>query len=77
MTRIRMHISKVKLPFYPPGEVKCRLQNEVSTFMFSKFVHPTCLILSWRHGFAVVKTSYLGFVVFLGRRCDNDTQNWP
>ena len=44
MTRIRMHISKVKLPFYPPGEVKYRLQNEVSTFMFSKFVHPTCLI---------------------------------
>ena len=26
-----MHISKVKLPFYPPCEVKCRLQNRVST----------------------------------------------
>ena len=31
MTRIKMHISKVKLPFYPPCEVKCRLQNGVST----------------------------------------------
>ena len=26
-----MHIFKAKLPFYLPGEVKCRLQNEVST----------------------------------------------
>ena len=31
MARIKMHISKVKLPFYPPCEVKCRLQNGVST----------------------------------------------
>ena len=30
MTRIKMHISKVKLPFYPPCEVKCELQNRVS-----------------------------------------------
>ena len=30
MTKIKIHISKAKLPFYPPGEVKCRLQNEVS-----------------------------------------------
>ena len=29
-TRIKMHIFKAKLPFYPPCEVKCRLQNEVS-----------------------------------------------
>ena len=26
-----MHIFKAKLPFYPPSEVKCRLQNEMST----------------------------------------------
>ena len=26
-----MHIPKAKLPFYPPYEVKCRLQNGVST----------------------------------------------
>ena len=32
MTRIKIHISNVKLPFYPPCEVKCRLQNRVSTF---------------------------------------------
>ena len=31
MTRIKMHIFKVKLPFYPPYEVKCGLQNRVST----------------------------------------------
>ena len=31
MTRIKMHISNVKLPFYPPCEVKYGLQNRVST----------------------------------------------
>ena len=31
MTRIKMYISKVKLPFYLPCEVKCELQNGVST----------------------------------------------
>ena len=31
MTRIKMHISNVKLPFYPPSEVKYGLQNKVST----------------------------------------------
>ena len=30
MARINMHIPKAKLPFYPPCEVKCRLQNGVS-----------------------------------------------
>ena len=33
MARIKMHIPKEKLPFYPPCEVKCRLQNGVSTRM--------------------------------------------
>ena len=31
MTKIKMHIFKAKLPFYPPCKVKCRLQNKVST----------------------------------------------
>ena len=31
MARIKMHIPKEKLPFYPLCEVKCRLQNGVST----------------------------------------------
>ena len=31
MTRIKMHISNVKLPFYPSYEVKYGLQNRVST----------------------------------------------
>ena len=34
MTRMKMHISKEKWPFYPLGEVKCGLQNEVSTHGF-------------------------------------------
>ena len=33
MARIKMHIPKAKLPFYPPYEVKYRLQNGVSTKM--------------------------------------------
>ena len=36
MTRIKVHISNVKLPFYPPCEVKCRLQNRVSTCLNPK-----------------------------------------
>ena len=31
MTRIKMHIFNVKLPFYPSCEVKYGLQNRVST----------------------------------------------
>ena len=31
MTKIKIHIFNVKLSFYPPCEVKCRLQNRVST----------------------------------------------
>ena len=37
MTRIKRHISKVKLPFYPPCEVKCELQNRVSTIVHKFF----------------------------------------
>ena len=38
MARINMHISKVKLPFYPSCEVKCRLLNWVSTFHCLKYI---------------------------------------
>ena len=31
MSRINMHIFKVKLPFYPLYEIKCGLRNRVST----------------------------------------------
>ena len=34
MARIKMHIPKAKLPFYPPCEVKCTLQNGVSIFLY-------------------------------------------
>ena len=37
MTRIKIHISNVKLPFYPLCEVKYRLQNGVLTFVFAHF----------------------------------------
>ena len=48
MARIKMHIPKAKLPFYPPYEVKYRLQNGVSTLgpkcPFFKWVdNPTCM----------------------------------
>ena len=33
MARIKMHIPKAKLPFYPPYEVKYMLQNGVSTII--------------------------------------------
>ena len=38
MTRIKIHISNVKLPFYTPCEVKCGLQNRVSTRKFLGFM---------------------------------------
>ena len=33
MTRIKMHMLKMKLPFYPPYKVKYELQNRVSTIV--------------------------------------------
>ena len=52
MTRIKMHIFKVKLPFYPPSEVKCRLQNEVST-------HPAPHLLQFVHFFLIKNPAYI------------------
>ena len=40
MARIKMLIPKAKLPFYPPYEVKYRLQNGVSTV-----THPSLIPL--------------------------------
>ena len=40
MTRIKIHIFKVKLPFYPPCEIKCGLQNGVSTVLDFYCFHP-------------------------------------
>ena len=40
MTKINMHIFSVKLPFYPLCEVKCGLQNGVSTGVHGRvFIH--------------------------------------
>ena len=39
MTRIKMHISNVKLPFYPQCEVKCELQNGMSTLPATTIAH--------------------------------------
>ena len=46
MTRTKMHISNVKLPFYPPCEVKCGLQNsDVNNFIL--LYTGLVTILSW------------------------------
>ena len=45
MTRIKIHISNVKLPFYPPCEVKCRLQNRVSTVFCSSYNFSGILVI--------------------------------
>ena len=52
MTIIKMHISKVKLPFYPQCEVKCRLQNGVSKGCIGLFsvIFPMCLIVGAMRG---------------------------
>ena len=55
MTRIKIHISKVKLPFYPPCEVKYGLQNGVSTtrlfprsfLVLSPWLEVSQLLLQW------------------------------
>ena len=62
MTRIKMHISKVKLPFYPPCEVKCGLQNGVLTTtriemtlspemksMLVRFLKENLDVFAWSH----------------------------
>jgi len=61
MTRIKMHIFKVKLPFYPPSEVKCELQNEVSTnfrLLFGRSHFLSMLILSFLHTHEYVNFRY-------------------
>ena len=49
MTRIKIHISNVKLPFYPPCEVKCGLQNRMSTACRSSFLKKA-VRFSFLHG---------------------------
>ena len=41
MTKIKIHISKVKSPFYPLYEVKCVLQNGVSTLGYTNSNRPS------------------------------------
>ena len=55
MTIIKMHIFKVKLLFYSPCEVKCMLQNEVSTdrqeirvIWWTREIHQTTRTPDWR-----------------------------
>ena len=54
MTRIKIHISNVKLPFYPLCEVKCRLQNRVSTMYFWAFSSISTIV---RGGFFISETT--------------------
>ena len=60
MARIKMHIPKAKLPFYPPCKVKCRLQNGVSTRSLATFY---CL-LSFRGANSPFSSSWSGLIFF-------------
>ena len=55
MARIKMHIPKAKLPFYPPCEVKCRLQNGVST------VRDCSSFTVFREDISRIALTFLGF----------------
>ena len=63
MTRIKMHIFKVKLPFYPPCEVKCGLQNRVLTRVDNpiiKFSEEDARCLHHPHDDALVISIWVG-----------------
>ena len=55
MARIKMHIPKAKLPFYPPCEVKCRLQNGVSTLVDSTVGHKLLTFMDAFSGYNQIK----------------------
>ena len=61
MTRIKMHISNVKLPFYPSCEVKYGLQNRVSTSGWSFLLERSGFFWVWSGWRSVV-----GVVIFVG-----------
>ena len=54
VTKIKMHIFKVKLPFYPPCEVKYGLQNGVSTVSWKVLL----FITRWRSWSFLVTKPY-------------------
>ena len=54
MVRIKMSISNVKLPFYPPCEVKCVLQNKRKTKINLELLPPNKSSLSWFWPFSLV-----------------------
>ena len=54
MARIKMHIPKAKLPFYPPYEVKYRLQNGVSTGSLDRWLFGLG-VLPWSSKFKLIK----------------------
>ena len=59
MARIKMHIPKAKLPFYPPYEVKCRLQNGVSTLLFFNIITNSSSIKGLAPDFDAKSPSYI------------------
>ena len=72
MVRIKMYISKAKLSFNPPCEVKCRLQNRVSTYTTIKTPKTltnqgTCNILRRVFGRFHTGTLCKVFFVFVSR----------
>ena len=67
MTKIKIHIFNVKLPFYPPCEVKYRLQNGVSTLADLRAALEACEDKWYNEGFADAENS-LELVIKEARR---------
>ena len=80
MTRVKMHISKAKLPFYPPGEVKCGLQNEVSKsiqklfYLFFGLSRPGLVRKKAKMMFFLFFLSF--YTIFLGNALTRVGQEW-
>ena len=61
MARIKMHIPKAQLPFYPPCEVKCRLQNWVSTTSHLRISQSTTFYCGSYGGFLIIALDFFFF----------------
>ena len=71
MTRIKIHISNVKLPFYPPCEVKYRLQNGVSTISNLLFADDSLLFCQANQGEVQVLMDILDLYASASSQCIN------
>ena len=66
MIRIKMHIFKVKLPFHPPCEVKCGLQNGMLTVVQRAIgCWVLCVVVWWCGVDLVVVVTRCGYEVWM------------